>query len=224
MVRAVLLGRVSRGERQQDPENQLGALRSTAGRLGWHVAKELSFKLSAWDDEQAADVWRQTLAAITEAQADTLMVWASDRAFREGVRVTLNRLWDLEKHYGVQFYSLQEPFLSTATADPHMREMMVSLFAWVANQESVRKSERLKAKAETKRNRAEALGQRADWGRGKMATEADKARVRDLAAAGRTQRQIVAETGLSKGTVARILVAPPQAEGQKPSSLEKRSP
>lgn len=217
-MRAVALGRVSRGERQQDPENQLGPLRATAPRVGFEVVKEISLTLSAWDEEEAREVWRQIVEAITSTKADVLMVWAADRFCRGGPREMLNKIAELEKHYGVHLYSFQEPFLSTATADPHMREIQVALFAWVAQQESVRKSERLKAKAVTKRNRAEALGQRADWGRGKMPTDADKAKAWALKAAGKTQRQIAGELGLSKSTVARVLLAPPQAEGQKASS------
>src|ERR1041384_582520 len=152
-MKAVLLGRVSRGERQQDPENQLGPLRKTAPKVGLEVVRELSLKLSAWDELEARDVWQQIIQAVTETGADTLMVWAADRFCRGGPREMLNRIFELEKHYGVHLYSYQEPFLSTATADPHMREILVALFAWVAQQESQRKSERLRAKAATKRSR-----------------------------------------------------------------------
>ncbi|MDP3767633.1 MAG: recombinase family protein, partial [Dehalococcoidia bacterium] len=38
--RAILLGRVSRGDRQQDPESQLQALRAWAVQRSWRVVAE----------------------------------------------------------------------------------------------------------------------------------------------------------------------------------------
>lgn len=222
----MLLGRVSRGERSQDPENQLGPLRATAPKVGFDVADELRFTLSAWEKEEAALVWRKIVDAVTENRADVLMVWAVDRFCRGGPREMLNKINELEKHYGVHLYSYTEPFLSTATADPHVRELLLSLFAWLAEQESTRRSERLRAKADAKRNRAEALGERALWGKGKLPTRADYAAVLAGKAAGKTQRVVAAELGLSKSLVGRLwnTAAPPQTEGQKASSQEKPRP
>lgn len=222
MRKVVLLGRVSRGERTQDPEGQLQALRAAAERFGWVVVKELSFKLSAWDDDQAARLQRAALEPIERGEADTLAVWAWDRFDRGGIESAFRLLSRLERHLGAAFYSLQEPFLSTATADPETRELMIALAAWSAKRESQRKSERLKAKAQTKRARAEAGGGRAIWGRGRMPTTADVAQIgllRDRD--GLTIRGIAAETGLSRGTVHNVLRSRvhPQAEGQTPELI-----
>jgi DNA invertase Pin-like site-specific DNA recombinase len=211
---AVLLGRVSRGERQQDPESQLGPLRAAAARLGWTVAREVSLKLSAWDDETAAEVRRQALAPIEVGKADTLMVWAWDRFSREGIEGAFRELRHLEDHLGAAFWSLQEPFLSTA-APREQRELLLSIIAWAARWESQRKSDRLKAKVASKRARAESLGQRARWGRGVVASWLEVQRVHELRLTGQTVRGIAGEMKLSKSQVARILAAvPPHAEGQ----------
>ena len=66
-------------------------------------------------------------------------------------------------------------------------------------------TERLKAKVQSKRQKAEQLGQRALWGRGKLASDEDAERVRALKAGGKSVRAIAAETGLSKSQVARLL-------------------
>src|SRR3972149_5733279 len=55
---------------------------------------------------------------------------------------------------------------------PAQRAPLLSLFSGLANWESTRRSERLKAGAATRRHRAGDQG-RAAWGRGKMATPAD---------------------------------------------------
>lgn len=223
--RVVLLGRVSRGECKQDPENQLQPLRAAMARLGWDVAAEVALKLSAWDDEQASQVRAQALAPIQDGDADTLAVWAWDRYSREGIEGAFRELRHLEDHLGAQFYSLQEPFLSTATASAEQRELLLSMIAWAARWESQRKSERLKAKVRTKKAKAAQLGQRARWGRGVMASTEDVGCVWRLARNGRTQREIAASTGLSKGTVSRILKdAPPQAEGQGGGSRDETAP
>ncbi len=129
--RVVLLGRVSRGERQQDPEGQLGPLRAAAARLGWTVVKEVPLKLSAWDEAAAADVRRQALAPIEAGEADTLMIWAWDRFSREGLEGPFRELRYLEDHLGAALWSLQEPFLSIA-APREQRELLLSIIAWTA--------------------------------------------------------------------------------------------
>ena len=82
--------------------------------------------------------------------------------------------------------------------------------AWVAKWESQRKSDRLTAKAGSKRMMAEKLGQRALWGRGYMATDDDKRRVHDLRGQQPplSMKAIAALVGLSVGSVHRILGQP----------------
>lgn len=199
------MARVSRGERQQDPENQLAALRAAAARLGWAVVEEIPLKLSAWDEAAAADVRRRALAPIEAGEADTLAVWAWDRFSREGIEGAFRELRYLEEHLGAAFWSLQEPFLSTATADRQQRELLLAIVAWAARWESQRKSERLKAKVATKRARSEVLGKNARWGRGKLASQGQIGRVRAMRAEGKTVRKIGEAVGISKSQVQRLL-------------------
>ena len=207
MTRAVILARVSRGERTQDPTSQLDSLRAVAQRHGWTVAAEVVKVCSAWDAKTSQEVQTAALAPIVAGDADVLMVWSLDRLVRGGAERAFSLVAQLEKHHGAALFSLQEPFLSTATSDPATRELLLPIIAWVAKWESQRKSDRLTAKAGSKRATAEKLGQRALWGRGYMATDDDKRRVHDL----RGQRPapsikaIAALTGLSVGSVHRIL-------------------
>lgn len=212
--RVVLLGRVSRGERQQDPESQLIALRAAAARFGWVVVKELALKMSAWDDTAAAALQRQALEPIERGEADTLACWAWDRLDRGGVESAFNLIARLERHLGAAFYSVQEPFLSTATADRETRELMLALAAWAAKRESQRRSERLKAKAESKRAESAKLGQRARWGRGKLPSAVDVALIQQLRVQGLPLRRIAGQVGLGLATVHRVLCsAPPPIAG-----------
>ncbi len=206
--RAVLFARVSTDDRGQTTESQILALRAVAGRLGWDVVAEVALELSAWNQKTAADVRRQALAAVREHRADLLAVWALDRVCRAGIVEAFGLLNELENHLGAAFYSLQESFLSTATADVGMRQLLLALFAWMAEQESRRKSERVKARVESKRERGAAIGQRGRWGRGHLVTRDDVTRVRALAVAGKSLRAIAAETAVPFSTCWRILRAP----------------
>jgi DNA invertase Pin-like site-specific DNA recombinase len=189
-------------------------LRAAAARQGWIVVEEVALNLSAWDETSAAEVRRRALAPIVAGRADTLAVWSLDRICRGGIEAAFALLRELEEHLGADLFSLQEPFLSTATADRQTRELMVAMLAWVARWESQRKSERLKAKVVTKRNRAGAIGQRAGWGGGAkgskggvLASAEDVKRARLLRADGASVRAVASELGLSKSQVQRILAA-----------------
>lgn len=225
MRKAVILARVSRGERTQDPETQLIALRSAAERLGWKVVAEVVEKDSAWDTESASRIRKQVRAILEKGVADTLMVWAWDRYSRDGIEGSARELRELETHLGAQFYSLTESFLSTATMDPTTRPLIHAVFAWIADMESRRKSDRLKAKAVAKREQSHRLGQRGRWGRGYLATPVQVEKVVELLASGQTVRSVAAATGVSKSQVARIKRSvPTQAAGQVQAPLEKTTP
>jgi len=203
--RAVLLARVSTSDKGQDPETQLQALRAAAARLGWTIAAELQLKLSAWDERAAAEVRRRALEQIELGHADTLMVWSWDRFSRQGIDGAFRELAYLEQHLGAAFYSLQEPFLCTASESREHRELLLAVISWAAKWESERRSERLRAKVVAKRGRAEQLGQRARWGKGYLALSQDATACLELRARGLSERSIAAALGLSKTTVHRHL-------------------
>lgn len=195
---------VSTKERQQDPENQVRALRAHHERAGWDVADVLVFKQSRWDDESAAEVRAAVMERVARGDVDVASVWAWDRISRRGIEEAFAFLRELEGHHRAAFFSLQEPFLSTA-GDKEHREVMLALISWAAKWDSERKSRRLTAKAETKRSASAKLGQRATWGKGKLATPAEVERIRALRAEGRSVRDIATETGIPKSQVDRIL-------------------
>jgi DNA invertase Pin-like site-specific DNA recombinase len=214
-TRVVLLGRVSTSVQRtdaqgkvvreaQDPENQQQPLREAARRLGWVVADEVVLEgVSAWDANGANEVRRRILEPFEQGRADVLMVWSLDRVVRGGIEEAFRFLTRLERDLGAGFWSLREPFLNT-TADREQRELMVALLSWVAKWESERRSQRLKAKAEAKRNQVASGGGRARWGRGSLPSHEDELRIRELVGSGKSVRAVAAETGFSKSTVHRV--------------------
>ena len=213
-MRAVLLGRVSTDDKDQDPENQLRPLREVANRLRWTVVAELSRKVSAWNDKTAEAVWQECLEPIAKGEADVLVVWSWDRLSRRGIADAFHKIYAvLEEHYGARFYSLQEPFLSTG-ADPMTRELLLAQMSWNAKWESEHKSQRVKAAYRAKRAHASTIAPngRARWGRrrasgelGRVPSEADVREIRSLRANRATLKEISMQVELSVGTVWNVL-------------------
>lgn len=201
MTRALLVGAVSTADKDQDPESQLRPLRAVAERKSWE-AEEVAFKQSRYDEDSYREMRDAIMARLKDGGFDVLAVWAWDRLSRQGAEEAFRFLRELEEHLGVRFFSLQEPFLCTE-AGREQRDLLLPIMAWVANRDSARKSDRLVAKAENKRAASSKLGQRAVWGKGRMATPEEVAAIKARSSAG--VRPLAREFGLSKSQVARIL-------------------
>lgn len=120
--------------------NQLGALRSWAERRGLTVVNEYRVEESAWTGKH-----RAALATAVEdarlGQYEVLLVWALDRLSREGIEATLSTMRAFRER-GVRVLSLQEAWTDGPEA---MQELLGAFFAWMAQQESERRSERVRA-------------------------------------------------------------------------------
>jgi putative DNA-invertase from lambdoid prophage Rac len=138
--RCALWARVSKDE--QESGNQLGELRAEAVRRGLDVAAEYVLDgASAWKGEHRA-LLRQALDDARAGGYDVLLVWALDRLSREGIEATLRAMRQFADR-GVPVWSLRESW--TETSDPHVRELIAAIMAWVARMESERRSERVRA-------------------------------------------------------------------------------
>ena len=126
---------------RQDPENQLVQLRALCKARGWTIAEIYR------DVEKGGDPRRIALNRLMHdarvGKIQVVVFWAWDRITREGVRGAFPTM-DSWSSWGVYWESLQESFLSSGS-DPHTRELLLSIVAWAAKQESLRISERTKA-------------------------------------------------------------------------------
>ena len=149
-MKAAIWARVSTTD--QETENQLSNLKSWAIAKDLEVVETYSINESAYRGEQ-----RNALEAMYrdahQGRFEVLLVWSLDRLSREGIRHTLEVFNKLAGH-GVQVLSYQEPW--TASAGPEIRELMISITGWIANQYSRRLSKNTKAEMA----RAKANGQR----------------------------------------------------------------
>ena len=151
-MKAAIWARVSTTD--QETENQLSNLKSWAIAKDLEVVETYSINESAYRGEQ-----RNALEAMYrdahQGRFEVLLVWSLDRLFREGIRQTLEIFNKLSGH-GVQVLSYQEPW--TASAGPEIRELMISITGWIANQYSRRLSENTKAGMERAKDNGKRLG------------------------------------------------------------------
>jgi putative DNA-invertase from lambdoid prophage Rac len=140
MSRCAIWARVSTDD--QDTANQLAELRQWAAHRGMDIACEYVLEgASAWNGKHR-DQLRQALDDARRGRYDVLLVWALDRLSREGIEATLSVMRQFTER-GVAVWSLRESW--TETSDPHVRELITAIMAWVARMESQRRSERTKA-------------------------------------------------------------------------------
>lgn len=154
-MRAALWLRVSTDDQQTG--NQLPELRQWAARRDLQVVAEYVVDgASAWKGEHR----EQLAAALADARLgkyDVLLVWALDRLDREGVESTLGLLRRFHEA-GAPVWSLREPW--TETADPRLAELLGAIYAWMAAEESRRRSERVKAGLARRRAEGKPVGRR----------------------------------------------------------------
>jgi len=158
-TRCALWARVSSSDGSQTNENQIHILREWAGRRSLEITQEFVTEDSAWQNGNGTkgrefDRTRDTLInGARLGHYDVVLVWAVDRLSRRGIEDTLATMRRLYEH-GCDIWSHEEPWL--VTSEPRMRELLVSFMAWVAEQESARRSERIKAGMDRRRRDIEA--------------------------------------------------------------------
>lgn len=144
MTRVALWARVSSDD--QETDNQVLALRAWAARREFEVVREYVLEASAFTGRSRPHL-RAALEDARRGAYDVLVVWALDRLSREGILETLGVIRQFH-HAGVRVLSTEE----TWTDGPiEHQELLIALVAWVAQQESRRKSERVKAGLERRR-------------------------------------------------------------------------
>lgn len=142
MPTAALYARVSTKDKNQDPENQLIPLRRWATQHGYDVVEYVD-KVSGTGKVRRLK-FEQMMTDAKQGKISVVAVWALDRFGREGVENTFRYLRKL-KEWGVKFHSYGEPMLSTLGGGKNgefQSEMMASMLAIFAKQESVRRSDR----------------------------------------------------------------------------------
>ena len=153
-MNAAIWARVSTGE--QETANQLDVLRRWAQHRELEVVREFELHESAFNGAHHAEL-DNVLQGARTGEFDVLLVWALDRLSREGIEAMMKLLRQFHEN-GVAVWSHEEPWANTS--DPHMRDLLVAMFAWMARMESARRSERIKAALARRRDQGLPVGRK----------------------------------------------------------------
>ena len=182
-----LHARASARDKGQDNEVQLIALRKFCAKQGWVIAHEYMDRVTGKHSDRAQ--FQAMLGDASRREFDAVVTWALDRLSREGVAQTFEHIKTLGS-CGVQYFSYMEPhFRTTGPAG----ELMISIAAWIAQQDRTRLSERTLAGL-AKARKAGRIG-----GRPKLVVS--RAKVAGMEADGMSQREIGEELGVCRSIV-----------------------
>lgn len=192
-MRAALYTRVSTRDKGQETENQLRQLRDFCEAQAWPIVTEYEDHESGGKADRAQ--FRAMMVDASRRRFDVVVVWALDRFSREGVGETFDHIGRLSSHR-VQFVSFTEAhFRTTGPAG----ELMIAVAAWIAKQERLRISERVRAGLDRVRVKGTHSGN--PVGRPKVIF--DRAKVIELRNGGRSWREIARACRVGVTTVRR---------------------
>jgi putative DNA-invertase from lambdoid prophage Rac len=141
--------RVSTG--RQDQDNQVPEVERFARHHRYEITTRYSLSESAWNGGKDGGEYRATLQrALDDAwrgEFSVLIVWAIDRLSRGGAEDVL-RLIRQFRERGCTIVSVKESWLNGA---PEVQDVLVAFAGWMAQQESARRSERIRAGLERRK-------------------------------------------------------------------------
>ena len=141
--KAALWTRASNAD--QDATNQIPELRQFCQRHQLEIVQTYEVSESAWHGGRADGEYRRTLKqALDDAWAgkfDYLVVWALDRLTREGAEGALRNIRQFRERR-CTILSVRESWLN---GSPEVQDVLVAFAGWMAEQESTRRSDRIKA-------------------------------------------------------------------------------
>jgi DNA invertase Pin-like site-specific DNA recombinase len=193
-MQVAIYARVSTRDKGQTTDNQLPDLRRYTEAHGWTIYKEYAEEESGGTANRTQ--FQQLFADAHQRKFDLVLFWSLDRFSREGVLPTLQHLNQLES-WGVGFKSYTEQYLDSTGI---FKDAVISILAVVAKQERVRLSERTKAGLVRTKAKGTVLGRRA------VAPEIIE-QIEELSRAGKSERAIAEQLGVSKGVVGKYKVA-----------------
>ena len=138
-TRAAIWTRVSTDRQHED--NQVPDLERVCQHRGWEITRRYEIAdASAYKGEHRRALQRM-LDDAHRGEFSVLVVWAVDRLCRQGIEELLRLIRELGER-NVSLVSHQEPWLNGTDATT---ELLAAVAAWVATQESIRRSERIRA-------------------------------------------------------------------------------
>ena len=131
---------------EQNPENQLKDCIATANRLGLTDYEPLQDKQSGWKDKER-EFFDALYIAVEKNQIRNIICWDLDRLYRN--RLKLKAFFELCKIKNCKIYSVRQEWLESLNKMPPpfddiVHSLMLNIMGWLAEEESSKKSERVK--------------------------------------------------------------------------------
>ena len=188
----------------QNPENQLkDCLTLVTG--DYEVIEE---KQSAYKDNQR-ERFEEIIKGIRNGNIKSVVCWDWDRLFRN--RKKLKEFFELCRVYKCEIHSFRQKWYDDlykipSPFDEIIKEIVLNLMGWLAEDESKKKSERVKLAVRRKEGKSTKSYKGNKWGRPKIHTNKLKI-VLDLRKQGKTYKEISKITGVSIGKISSLLVS-----------------
>jgi putative DNA-invertase from lambdoid prophage Rac len=150
-MKVAIYARVSTDE--QTEQNQVLILEKWACDRGWEIIDRYCDVGSAWQKSDQKELHR-LLEDARRGKFEVVIVWALDRLSRGGIGKMFTVLDTLQR-YKVHVISNQESWTDVPN---EIQPLLFSIFAWIAEQESKRISERTKIGMERARLQGKHIG------------------------------------------------------------------
>ena len=181
---------------EQNPENQLKDCKELAERLGIHDYEIKPEKKSAFKDNVERIVFNSIKTAIQEGKVKNLIVWDLDRLYRNRINTV-----DFIRNYaklGLRVYSFRQSWFEDIKQIPTpfneiVYDLMLQVISWIAEEESKKKSDRVRNAVRKDNNGKTVSYKGTSWGRKSIVTDKIKGQVKELHSKGKPIREI-AET------------------------------
>jgi DNA invertase Pin-like site-specific DNA recombinase len=195
ITKCAVYARVSTSNGQQSPDMQLAALREYCTARGFSIYKEyVDEGVSGSKDSRPS--LNAMMDAARKRKFDVVCVWKFDR-FARSTKHLLAALEEF-RSLGINFISYSEN-LDTSTP---LGKAVFTIVAAIGELERSLIVERVRAGLQAARGRGKRLG--------RPTAQFDIEKALQLKARGLTMREIAADLGISKSTIARLLSQKPQ--------------
>ncbi len=152
--KAAIWARVSTDH--QHEENQVPDLERFCAHHGYEITRRyLLSDVSAYNGAHR-ETLKRALDDAWRGEFSVIVVWALDRITREGAEGALRIIRQFRER-GCVVLSVQESWLN---GSPEVQDVLVAFAAWIAQQESARRSERIKAGLARRRAEGKPVGGR----------------------------------------------------------------
>lgn len=189
----------------QEPENQIREIETISGK-DYILFQD---KQSAWRDDKERESFEKVRKEIQSGKVRDLYVWDWDRLFRN--RKRLKEFFQFCAMYKCHIHSFRQSFYEELYKVPEpfneiMQNMVLDLLGWMAEDESTKKSMRVKAAVRKSDGKPTLSYKGNKWGRKQLSTQ-KKNRILELSQVTPklTLRQIAEQSGASLGVVHKVL-------------------